>query len=287
MKKILALILAVCMTASIAVTISAEDVFKKDTTTSGNWVGKYGSEGYMLPGETQDAPVVNLPDDVEISVTNIYGNPTAHWVWWEQAKNPECPTDQQPDPNAAFWIDTEKTLRRAGCFYDSEGVDVTVDVGDATKQIALYLHDFDGKVNAPRIGEVILMDADMNELAVTEVSDYTSGIYIIAEVTGKVTFEVLKTGESANMAVNGIFVDPVGGAPVTEAPAEEPAAEAPVEEEPVVEEPVVEEPVAEVVETPAAEEPAQAPQTSDFAVFGILFLMMSAAAAFIFKKKEA
>ena len=291
--------------------VSADEVFRKDTATSGDWVGKYGSEGYMLPGATADAPVVNLPDDVTISVTDVYGNPAAHWVWWEEADTPECP--EEGDPNAAFWTDTTKTVRRAGCFYNSDAVDVTIDVGDATKQIALYLHDFDGKINAPRKGEVILFDENMNELAVTEVVDYVSGVYVIAEVTGQVTFEVVKTGDSANMAVNGIFVDPVGGAPAapeteapeteapeteapetevpeTEAPETEvPETEAPETETPETETPETEAPETEAPETeaPAAEEPVQAPQTSDFTVFAVLFVMMSAAAAFIFKKKEA
>ena len=221
----------------------------------------------------------------------------AWWAFWDEATTPECPYD----PLGALWIDEAKTARRAACQFDGTGMDITVDVGDATKKVSIYLSDIDAAVGNERSMEVILFDADMNEIEYIEVSDFIGGAYVSAVVTGKATFEIVKTG-GPNCVYSGVFFDPVGGAaapaetaaPETEAPAETaaPETEAPAETAaPETEAPA--ETAAPETEAPAetaapeTEAPAEtAPQTSDFTVFGILFMIAAAGAALVLKRKE-
>ena len=306
MKKLLAVILstltvAAMTTAVVPAVTAADPALTTDTETRGDWVGKYGAEGYYILGASYEEPFQKMPEYATIAVTDLMGTElTAWWAFWDEQETPECPYD----PAGALWIDEAKTARRAACQFDGTGIDITVDVGDNTKKVSLYLSDIDAAAGNERSCEVILYDADMNEIEYIEVSDFIGGIYVSAEVTGKVTFEIMKTG-GPNCVYSGIFFDPAGdAAPVeTEAPeTEAPETEAPETEAPETEAPETEAPETETPETeptvaepetvaseataPETVETESAPQTNDIAVFGLLFVAASAGAALVLKRKE-
>lgn len=168
---------------------------------------------------------------------------------------------------------------------------------------------------AVKIGTIVLCDrintndhviggtiefSDGTEIEFDEVPNDGAPLYIDVNDIEADSFTIYTLTEGPNPGFAEIevytehFVD---GKPVGEETAE-PVAEAPAVEEPVVEEPAVEEPVVEepeIVEAPATEEPAAveevvttpvAPQTFDAAVVCGIAAVMSAAAAYIARKKE-
>ena len=208
MKKLFAIALAALAAAALALTVSAADVFKTDTSTGGDWVGRYGADAYLIAGETADTPVEKNADGIEITVTSLLGGDAGQWVWWDEAATPDCP--DRGVVEACLWADESRTSRRAACFFDSTGIDVTVNVGDAKKLVTLYLHDFDGNVNTPRAYEVVLYDEDLNEIDYIDASELIGGVYVTVEVTGTMIIECAPS-EGPNVAISGVFVDPVDG----------------------------------------------------------------------------
>ncbi|MGN1408652.1 MAG: hypothetical protein ACI4XJ_00595, partial [Eubacteriales bacterium] len=277
MKKIITLALSLLLVSAMSVSAFAADL-AEDRTTHGDWVGKYGKDGYIIFNSSESTFTENLPDYVqEITYSDLYeANATPH-SWWSGADGSEL-----EDPahfNDALWEDESMTSRRAPCIYNGEGVMITVDTGDVTTTVSFYSLDWDDN---GRVILVTMYDADGNEVTSKEVGEFYNGVYVSTEVTGKATFEFMflesvKTSPS-NAVVSAVFFDSAASEAEAETAEEaetEPETEAETEPEIVVEpaEEVPAETEPETIEAPAApaeneETQTTAPQTFD--VFSVL-----------------
>ncbi len=182
-------------TVTIAATGSAQATFvATDATTQGNWQGKYGSDGYALA-----ASVASLP---AYAVSTPQGNSTRTW------------TLSSNDRRAL--LKPNDIVRVLGAWNNAATFNLKVDLtGTATRQVALYLVDWDGAgVRQERID--VLDTATSAVLDSRTFSAFNNGVYAVWNVSGNVTFRVQNLAGTTSV-VSGIFFAPVAGAPVAAA----------------------------------------------------------------------
>ena len=287
MKKITTFALSLLLVSAMSVSAFAADI-TEDRTTHGDWVGKYGKDGYIIFNSSEDTFTEKLPDYVQdFTYSDLYeANATPH-SWWNGSDGSSL-----EDPahfNDALWEDESMTSRRAPCIYNGEGLLITIDTGDVTSTVSFYSVDWDDN------GRVMLMtvyDADGNEITSKEYGEFYNGVYVTTEITGKATCEFMflesVNTSPSNAVVAGVFFDSAASetdaadaeATETAEAVEETAAEVETEAEteaaPEVpeatesEEETAAETEPETVEAPVASAETQttAPQTFD--VFSIL-----------------
>ena len=154
----------------------------EDTTTQGNWIGAYGTQGY----------------DVIANATSLPGNATitpsgaSTYVW--------------PSTTAVQALqDASDTGRTAACWYSSTSFTVAVNLTDGqSHDLALYALDFDNK---GRSEEIQILSASTGAVLDTEtISSFSGGVYLQWMVTGSVVIKVIKL-DGPNAVVSGIFID--------------------------------------------------------------------------------
>lgn len=275
MKK-LATVLSVLMVAVIMTTVAFAGDFIIETTTRGDWVGKYGSEGYYILGDTIETCLIKLPSYASIKVTDMFGEDlNTYFTWWDETSGEECLND----PLAALWVDEAKSSRRASCQYDATAIDINIDVGTETKLVSLYINDFDASTaGSIRVMDVTLLDKDGNELAFTTLEDSIGGVYLTAQITGSVTFDIVKV-EGPNVVYSGIFFDPVASASSVETDVSIVNSESSGSDE------------VNVINAPVETSPVEAntvttsPQTIDYALLIIIMAVIASGTAVSIKKR--
>lgn len=273
MKKIITLALSLLLVSAMSVSAFAADL-TEDRTTHGDWVGKYGKDGYIIFNSSESTFTEKLPDYVqELTYSDLYEANASTHSWWNGTDGSGL-----EDPahfNDALWEDESMTSRRAPCIYNGDGVMINVDTGDVTTTVSFYSLDWDDN---GRVILVTMYDADGNEVTSKEIGEFYNGVYLSTEVTGKATFEFtflesVKTTPS-NAVVSAVFFDSAASEAEAETAAEaetDPETEAEIAVEPADEIPAETEP--ETIEAPAApaeteETQTTAPQTFD--VFSVL-----------------
>ena len=159
---------------------------KTDTTTQGNWNGTYGAEGYNVINDT-----VNYPAYAQVaSSSNLLA------VW----------SSSTPAMRALQKV-ASTTDRLAACWYQSSYFTIDVNITDGkTHQVALYNLDWDGSNG--RSQQIDILDAATNAvLDSRSVSSFSSGKYLVWNLSGHVIIKVTRTGIH-NSVVSGIFFDP-------------------------------------------------------------------------------
>jgi len=162
--------------------------FSKDTTTQGAWQSHYGSDGYSLANSGQ-----SIPSYAAFAVQN-QGN----YTWIGSTTDPRAL--QVPGGTggiAAAWY---------GATFDFD-----VNVGTSSHQVALYVLDWD---NAGRAEMIQIFDANSGSatpLDTENVSSFTSGVYLVWNITGHVKIVITQMG-ATNAVVSGVFF---GGAPTS------------------------------------------------------------------------
>jgi hypothetical protein len=154
-----------------AVTSSAAFV-TKDTTTEGEWSGKYGSDGFVLAAGTSSIP----------SYAAFSAQTFDLYTW------------------AASTSDPRALSGAATCWYGNGSF--TVNVGTSAHQFALYLLDWDMQ---NRVEKITIADAGTGTVLDTEtVSSFGFGVYLVWNISGKVTVSVtLLSG--INGVASGLF----------------------------------------------------------------------------------
>lgn len=175
---------------------------KEDLTTSGNWGGVYGKDGYILCNYTGvNADIKQLPSYV--SQVNYGSNYNCQWT--SNTNDSRAPA---PDSWNGF-------PRKVGCLYSgcpaacrqTFTVDITVnDTRDY--QVALYFVDWD---NAGRRLAVEMFDTNTNNLIapVKAVKNFYGGKYLVYKYHKSVRFRICQTREP-NAVLSGIFFDSSG-----------------------------------------------------------------------------
>ena len=178
--------------STTVVPISASASFvKSDTTTQGNWIGAYGSDGYDLAGSSVSSPA------------NATITPAGELVY---PYSTPSPSTQQ-----ALQVPPAGTTRVAAVWYSATSftVDVNVASGQAYN-LELYMLDFDA---LGRAETVTLSNANTSAVLNTQsVSNFTSGEYIDWTISGNVLITFTRTA-GANAVLSGLFFDPANLAP--------------------------------------------------------------------------
>ncbi|MGZ8919561.1 MAG: chitobiase/beta-hexosaminidase C-terminal domain-containing protein [Limisphaerales bacterium] len=156
-----------------------------DSSTGGTWKGKYGAEGYMVFGETQ-----NIPAYVTVSPSG-----KQDWVWnWS--------TD-----SVAALQRANGTDRLAACWYSGSTYTIDLRFNDgAAHRTAIYFLDWD---LAGRNQTVRILDGTSGAVLDSRtVSNFGQGTYLIWDLAGHVRVSI--TPNNFNGVSSGIFFGSVG-----------------------------------------------------------------------------
>ena len=153
-----------------------------DSTTEGNWIGKYGAGGQLVADQATIPPA--------FAALTQTGDSQYRWAYTS-------------DPRALQ--ETGNSQRIAGTYYAGSNFSIGVNLVDGkTHKVSLYLLDWD---STSRQETIKIVDAVSKEVLATEsFSGFHDGVWAYWNVTGNVLIEVTKTG-GANAVVSGIFFD--------------------------------------------------------------------------------
>ena len=179
-------------TGVITASLVATAVFlKKDTTTAGNWIGTYGSQGYDVINSG-----VNLPAGVTVTAANEIS-----YTW----ANP-APTSA----TQALEVPPNGPSRIAACWYSYSNFTVDVNVGTGSYNLELYVVDYDKHARSEQIQ---LSDAGTKAVLSTQtVSGFTGGAYLNWTISGNVLITITNEGTS-NAVLSGLFFDVPSSSP--------------------------------------------------------------------------
>jgi hypothetical protein len=154
-----------------------------DSTTKGNWQRNYGAEGYSLAGGNQSLPIYDHTFAVQNNLT---------YTW----------TTSTTDPRA---LQTGGGSGIAAVWYNQPGFSFDVNITTGTHQVTLYVLDWDSYGGVPRAETIQVVDAATGiPLNTQSISNFTTGLYLVWNVSGHVKINVTWTG-GANAVVNGVF----------------------------------------------------------------------------------
>lgn len=172
-----------------------------DSTTKGNWIGKYGKEGYILAGFTGSADVVSLPSWVQ-----SYSLSGTRYAWM----------GGQPTSDARALLDPshpdDPNQRKATCVFDGNKLDFELRVTDnVVFDMAVYTLDWDSYV---RSGRLQLTDFEGTELH--PIAGFRDGLWHVFRVHARpdvpLDFSFLKTS-GTNLVISAIMFDNVAYVP--------------------------------------------------------------------------
>lgn len=152
-------------------------------TDAGDWVEKFGKEGFWLAGGGKE-----LPAYVELSWL-----PESAWLWNGAAEDRRAP-----------FADRSKGSRVAAAWYDGE--ELTLDLGVLETQrraVGLFFLDWDRQ---GRVQRVESLDAAGNVKDAHLVQDFSNGKYLVLGVKGYVKLRI-KRVNGPNAVLNGLFFD--------------------------------------------------------------------------------
>jgi len=163
---------------------------RSDTSTSGNWSGAYGSDGYTL----LDGPAA-LPAYAQVTAAgeNAY-------VWQSPTTDARAPRNS---PGSSS--------RTASCYYAPGGTGTSftlnLNLTDGNvHQVALYLLDFD---YGNRAESVQITDATSGAVLSTQnASNFTNGDYLVWNLSGNVKITITCTGGLNAVASALLFAAP-------------------------------------------------------------------------------
>ena len=166
---------------------STASFVQSDTTTEGNWIGAYGTQGYnIIAGPTDYPTYATVTPAGEFDFT-----------WSTDTSDPRAL--QTPG----------STARVAAGWFSNTSFTVDVNLTDGqTHDISLYALDYD---NEGRSEQIQITSASTGAVLSTEsIANFSGGVYLEWAVSGDVVITFTNTG-GPNAVLNGIFFDPQGG----------------------------------------------------------------------------
>ncbi len=159
---------------------------KEDRSTSGNWKGSYGKNGYLLPGIGKKAP-----DQTDIQTTGML-------VFWERntADVRALQRETGEDRTAARFQETEITVE-------------ILSEDTRPRKITLYLLDWEDNTDPRknRTTEVSARNPMTNTpYDVRNVESFHDGVYLTYEVSGSVIFKLYRV-KGSTAVISGVFFD--------------------------------------------------------------------------------
>ena len=174
--------------ATVQINVSAPPAsavfLTQDTTTEGNWIGTYGTQGYDVIGNAASLP--------RNDIVSPSGQSSQTW--------PLTPSDQRALEDASG------IGRAAAYWYSNTSFTVNVDLGDGQMHnLELYFVDWD---STSRSEQVQITAASSGAVLDTEtVSSFHSGVYLDWQVSGDVVITITDLA-GANAVLSGLFLNP-------------------------------------------------------------------------------
>lgn len=159
---------------------------RMDTDTKGSWRGVYGTDGFMVIGNS-----TNFPSYAQGSVTG-----QSDWTWATNSTDTRClQKGAAADRIAASW-------------QSPNSFTVSINVTDGRfHQLALYFLDFDRNARAQTVE---VLDAATGVVLDTQIlSSFQEGKYLIWNISANVNIRVTRQS-GFNATVQGIFFDTPG-----------------------------------------------------------------------------
>jgi len=161
--------------------VSSASFVKSDPTTSGNWPGVYGADGFNIIGNTASYP----------SYASVQPAGNYLYLW----SNPTT------DPRSL--VTTSSPVKRIAACWFANSFTIRIGFSDGiTHQVALYFLDFDGR---GRSETVQITDTAGNVLDTRSVSHFSGGEYLVWNLSGQVVLKFADGSSSPNAVVSGIF----------------------------------------------------------------------------------
>ncbi len=168
---------------------------RTDSSTRGAWIGKYGTRGYWLPGDS-----AFMLDPVTIS-TNA-----SAYDWPEYGIGSGL--QRATPPQSLYQYCVHSPDNQLG-----GTIDVDVIAGDTQyRQISLYMYDFDFSWGGdPRVQRIELRDPTSGALLGSRaITRFERGKYLTWRIRGNVLVRIIYLAGAWNSVLSGIFVDPDG-----------------------------------------------------------------------------
>ena len=173
-------------TTTINVLAASASFVKTDTTTQGNWIGVYGSNGAEVIPDTP-----NLPSYATVS-------PSGYLTYIATTQTTDVRALQNPGGVG----------RVSACWFSVTSFTVNVNLNDGQSHVlSLYACDWGYK---GRVEQIQISDAATGAVLDTEsISSFTGGAYLTWAVGGNVVITVTNLA-GPNAIITGIFFDPPG-----------------------------------------------------------------------------
>ncbi len=177
------LLLLLILLASIAQaqTPAAATFVSQDASTEGNWLQRYGGDGYAIAGGPQMLPAY--------ASFSIQGQTNYTWA------------NSTTDPHALAAL--TGTTRTAAAWYSASAFHFDVNLTDGkSHQFVLYALDWD---TTSRAETIQIVDASSSAVLDTRsISSFSAGIYLVWNISGHVKINVTRTA-GANAVISGAF----------------------------------------------------------------------------------
>jgi hypothetical protein len=156
-----------------------------DTTTSGNWGGVYGQDGYQVFNSTSALP----------TYATVTPAATTPYTWAAST------TDTR-----AMQTSAGSSSRIAACLYSNTSFSLDVNLTDASvHRVALYLLDWD---HTTRVQTVTVTNANTGTVLDTRsVGNFHNGVYLVWNLSGHVKLTITNTA-NPNAVASGILFGP-------------------------------------------------------------------------------
>jgi hypothetical protein len=183
MKLVIGLMFAGLCVASTPTGTAA--FVKLDATSQGNWKSSYGTDGYLVIGDS-----ANFPSYVSMTYS---GNSSYTWT--------TSTTDARALQTASG--------RTAACWFTATTMYYELNFSDTSAhQVALYMLDWDNYLGG-RTQTVDITDAAGNSLdSARLISGFSNGAYLVWNLSGHVFIRITNTSTKANAVSSGIFFGP-------------------------------------------------------------------------------
>lgn len=153
-----------------------------DSTTSGSWIGKYGSNGYWIEGLSSMVP----------SFLTVAPKGASGWTWVNDTTTP-----------SALLRPNSTTSRIASSWYATTTFDFNLSVTDSQRhRVSAYFLDWGNKGLQERVD---ILDASTGAVLNSQtISNFSTGIYATWDISGRVILRVTRlAGKECDMS--GLF----------------------------------------------------------------------------------
>jgi len=157
-----------------------------DATTQGNYIGRYGNDGFQILGLTGSPPPKYI----------LHCGGTL-WVW--QNMTAESRALMRPGEG------DEDKQRFMAAHYHSDELTLTLNAGRSPRNVALYFVDAD-EAGRTQTVEICALHRPEDVLDRRTVEDFVQGKYLVWTLRGAVRFHIRRTGPR-NAVLSGIFFD--------------------------------------------------------------------------------